>query len=398
MALIAVQGVCDAQLREVGLCSVRLNPPDAHAHSGGQHSCTPLLQLGNGSPRGYDTCYDIADTSRSQWNCIFNHVSSPFNSRQVNIPHLKMPGHRQNEPQSPSYLVNDPTTHFIAGSPPSLEVTSSSVQRVLGTLNTNPDYAISEPIVKAAPSLREDHRPPAERVYASANTPPSPDTREYSTDFSYYRPTHHDSDSLEISLETPSMLPQQQSPSTGPHTIASHLSLSSSSPRSLSDVFTFNSQQWRDVAIAESETSPEVTSPVEMELEITTIQQDRTTDITVAEEPNFCRLCRVSFTQPQVFRRHLKDKHEDKESCTHCLSFKWSRGRPHLYRTHLKLKHPDITSSEDPPRRTRKLRTVGTRQRNLPNRKTGSTSISVFRRPYCRDHDNISGPLTPSSR
>jgi hypothetical protein len=45
---------------------------------------------------------------------MFNDVLSPFNSRQVNIPHLTMPVHRQNEPQSPSYLANDPNTHFIA--------------------------------------------------------------------------------------------------------------------------------------------------------------------------------------------------------------------------------------------------------------------------------------------
>ncbi|KAN0141072.1 hypothetical protein V8E53_000828 [Lactarius tabidus] len=344
-----------------------------HYQSGGQLSYTSsLLQLGNGSPRGYDTCCDIADTSRSQWNRMFNDVLSPFNSREVNIPHLTIPVHRQDGPQSPSYLANDPTTHFIAGSPPSLEVTSSSVKRVLGTLNANPDDAINEPIVNAVVSLHEDQRPPTQQVYASAQTPPLPDTHEYSTDFPHGL-TQYDSESLAISLKTSSVSPPQQSPSPRPHTIASHLSLSSSSP-SPSDIFAANSQQWGDMAIVESETSPEVPSSVETDPASTTVQQDQTSNTKVAEGPNFCHLCSVSFTQPQVFRRHLKDKHEDKESCTHCSSFKWSRGRPYLYRRHLKLKHPEVTSSEDLPQGFRKLKTTaGARQRNIPNRKTEAT-------------------------
>jgi hypothetical protein len=356
--------------------SVRLNPPDAHAHSGGQLSYTSsLLQLGNGSLRGYDTSYDIADTSSSHRDCMLNHVLPPLNSRQVYMPHLTIPVNHQNGPQSPTYSANDPNTFFIAGPSSTLEVASSAVQSGLGTPNVDPDDAINGPTPDAVLRLRSDQWPPAELLYyATANTPPSPDTDEYSTDFPH-RPTQY-----AITLETTSVLPHQQSPSPRPHTIASHLSLSSSSPGSLSDVFTVNSQQWRDVAITEYETSPEVTSSVETDPASTTIQQDRTT---VAEEPNFCHRCSISFTQPQVFRRHLKDKHEDKESCTHCSSFKWSRGRPHLYRKHLRLKLPEVTSSEDRPRRTRKLRmTVGARQRNIPNRQTEPTSGSVFPRPY----------------
>jgi hypothetical protein len=209
----------------------------------------------------------------------------------------------------------------------------------------------------------------------------------------------YDSDSLTITIETVSISPYQQSPNLRTHTIANHLSLSSSSPEGLADGFTVHSQQWWDVAISESETSPGVPSSVTMGLASTTIQQDQAADITVAEEPNFCHLCCVSFMQLQVFCQHLKDKHEDKESCTHCSSFKWSRGRPHLYRRHLKLKHPEVKSSgcEDRPQRTRKLRTVAARQCNIPNRKTEATSGGVFPRPYCRCHDSISGPPIPPS-
>jgi hypothetical protein len=321
---------------------------------------------------------------------MLNHVLPPSNSRQVNIPHPKMPVHRQNEPQSPNYSANDPNTLLIAGPYSTFEVASSSVQRGLDTPNADPDDVVNGPIADAVLRLHEDQCSLAERVNATANTLLPPDTDEYSTNFPH-RPTQY-----AITLETTSVLPHQQSSSSRSHTIANHLSLSPSSPGSLSDIFTLNSQQWQNVAIVNSETSPEVPRSAEMDPASTSIQQDRTT---VTEEPNFCHLCNISFTQSQVFRRHLKDKHEDKESCTHCSSFKWSRGRPHLYRTHLKLQHPDVTSSEDLPQRTRKLKTTaGARQRNIPNIKTEATPVSLFPRPYCRCHDSISGPSIPSSR
>ncbi|KAN0141068.1 hypothetical protein V8E53_000824, partial [Lactarius tabidus] len=144
-----------------------------------------------------------------------------------------------------------------------LEVASSTAQSGLGTPNTDPDGAINEPIVDEVLSLSEDQWPPAERVYASANKLPSPDTHEYSTDFPH-GPMQYDSDSLVITIETASISPYQQSPNRRTHTIANHLSLSSSSPEGLADGFTVHSQQWWDVAISESETSPGVPSSVAM--------------------------------------------------------------------------------------------------------------------------------------
>jgi len=61
-----------------------------------------------------------------------------------------------------------------------------------------------------------------------------------------------------------------------------------------------------------------------------------------------CPICGVNFTQPQVRNRHMKDKHEEKESCAHCPSFKWSRGRPHLYRKHLRVKHSGLDLPDSP--------------------------------------------------
>ena len=287
----------------------------------------------------------------------------------------------QDRSQTPNHSVNDPETFSLAGSSPVLEVASSSIfpQRGLGTSNADPvpkhDHAaINEPIVDAVLSLRHDQWPPAERMYATVHTNLLPDTGQYSTN-SPYGPTQYDSDSLETTFETVSVPPYTQTPSPRPHTNASHPAVLPPSSGSLADVFTSDrSRQWRDVAFAESGSSPEIRSFIETSPAPTAIQQSRTTNATVAEEPNFCHLCGFSFTQPQVFRRHLKDKHEDKESCTHCSSFKWSQGRPYLYRRHLKLKHPQFTSSEDRPGRARKLQSLGARRCKVPNRRTQATS------------------------
>lgn len=64
------------------------------------------------------------------------------------------------------------------------------------------------------------------------------------------------------------------------------------------------------------------------------------------EKKNWCSLCELHFSQPQVLSHHMKDKHEDKESCVFCSSFKWSRGRPYLY-SHLRMQHPKIPLTED---------------------------------------------------
>ena len=64
------------------------------------------------------------------------------------------------------------------------------------------------------------------------------------------------------------------------------------------------------------------------------------------EKKTWCSLCETDFSQPQVLGRHKKDKHEIKESCLYCTSFKWSRGRPYLYRKHLRTRHAQIPLPE----------------------------------------------------
>ncbi|KAH9024148.1 hypothetical protein EDB85DRAFT_2277667 [Lactarius pseudohatsudake] len=61
----------------------------------------------------------------------------------------------------------------------------------------------------------------------------------------------------------------------------------------------------------------------------------------------WCSLCKIGFSQSQVLSRHKKDKHELKESCSFCTSFKWSRGRPYLYKKHLRMRHFQNTPPND---------------------------------------------------
>lgn len=239
------------------------------------------------------------------------------------------------------------------------------------------------PIVGAFLSLLEDDDqwPHSEQMYVTAHTPPSPETCQDSTIFSNRptQPTQYYSDSLAIAFEPDLVSPYEQSSSPRSHTNASYLSVPPPSPGSFIDFFAEdNPQRWLNVAGTESEIFSEVLSSAKTFLASTTILANRTSNITAALKPNCCHLCGMSFTQPQVLRRHLKDKHEDKESCTHCLSFKWSRGRPHLYRRHLKLKHPQFASSEDRPGRAQKQRAVGAYRRKTLNGRTQATSGGDF--------------------
>ncbi|KAH9170768.1 hypothetical protein EDB89DRAFT_1233879 [Lactarius sanguifluus] len=271
---------------------------------------------------------------------------------------------------------NSPTGSFSV-----LEIAPGTIfpQRGLSTANADPvpehdhDTAVNEPNFDAVLSSREDQWPLAEQMYATVHTV-FPNTGQYPTN-SLYEPTQYDPDSLVTTFETATVSPCTRSPSPSTHTNARHRAVSPPSSGSLAGAFMLGrSRRLHDVEYAESEPSPEVQNSIDTP-PTNSIQQSQTTNARMGEEPNFCHLCGVGFTQRQVYRRHLKDKHEEKESCPHCSSFKWSRGRPHLYRTHLELKHPLFTSSEGrPTRRTRKHQAIGARRCKVPNGRIQSTS------------------------
>ncbi|KAH9171135.1 hypothetical protein EDB89DRAFT_1175569 [Lactarius sanguifluus] len=269
---------------------------------------------------------------------------------------------------------NSPTGSFSV-----LEIAPGTIfpQRGLSTANADPvpehdhDAAVNEPIFDAVLSSREDQWPLAEQMYATVHTV-FPNTDQYPTDS---LSTQYDPDPLVTTFETATASPCTRSPSARTHTNASHRTVSPPSSGRLAGAFMLGrSRRLHNVESAESESSTEVQDSIDTP-PTNSIQQSQTTNARMGEEPNFCHLCGVSFTQRQVYRRHLKDKHEDKESCPHCSSFKWSRGRPHLYRKHLELKHPPFTSSEDrPTRRTRKHQAIGARQCKVLNGRIQSTS------------------------
>ncbi len=65
-----------------------------------------------------------------------------------------------------------------------------------------------------------------------------------------------------------------------------------------------------------------------------------------SEKKYWCPICGSGFSQSQVLGRHVKDKHESRQSCPQAFCpFTWSRGRPHLYRRHLQTQHPLIALS-----------------------------------------------------
>ncbi|KAH8995867.1 hypothetical protein EDB86DRAFT_1070229 [Lactarius hatsudake] len=321
-------------------------PSAVHSVSDFSHDCQLFCINAHTVPNGATTLYN----DHSNFVILHHFPLSPSSSagRQqqhtIPIPPLRLgnndgkffPMVYRDGSRSPNH---DPGNYSLTGSPPALEVASSAIfpQRRPSTANT--DHVLEHDLDVAWQ--------PAEQMYASLHMNLSPDT------------------------ETALVSPHIQPPSPRPHSNASHPAVSTS-PSGSAGVFTpGRSRQLQDVAPAESMSFPEV----QRSIETSPATSGQITNATTAEEPNFCHLCRVSFTQRQVFRRHLKDKHEDKESCLHCSSFKWSRGRPHLYRKHLELKHPQFTPSEDrPTRRTRKHRAIGARQRKVPNGRTQSTS------------------------
>jgi len=59
-----------------------------------------------------------------------------------------------------------------------------------------------------------------------------------------------------------------------------------------------------------------------------------------AHSPYLCNLCGKRYAQLQGVRRHRREAHELRSSCSYCGEFEWSR--PYLYKEHLREWHPTI--------------------------------------------------------
>ncbi|KAH9031181.1 hypothetical protein EDB84DRAFT_1438957 [Lactarius hengduanensis] len=212
----------------------------------------------------------------------------------------------------------------------------------------------NEPIADLVSDVGEDWFPPAGWMCAPPNTARSLDVDRYSTSSSHTTLTLYDSqnitsDVLDMSGNAHSFNPQLHSTRS-----PNHPSTSPRSPGNFSDLLTWDSSYLgQEPEAASAELSPAIWFSIEASPVLPA----------VAGKEKRCALCGIRFTQSQVLNRHMKDKHEDKGSCPHCLNFRWSRGRPYLYTRHLQAKHSGLASLEGPPGGTRMAQVLRARAR-----------------------------------
>ncbi|KAF8259007.1 hypothetical protein EI94DRAFT_1057454 [Lactarius quietus] len=235
-------------------------------------------------------------------------------------------------------------------------------QRRLDSPSAFRSAVANDPIIDLVSNLCEGWRSPTKWMCATSNAAQLPDVdRSALASNSHTAVTLYDS----LSHEAPSPMPQL-------HSTPNHLPLSSPSPEGLHNPLAQDSSH-QGQNTASAELSPAIRVSSEASPIPPVLLQSESIKVEVVKKQNRCPLCGALFTQSQVLNRHMKDKHEDKGSCSHCPSFRWSRGRPHLYAKHLRVKHSRITLSEDPPGGIRKaviLRTRKTCQCKVLNKKT----------------------------
>ena len=183
------------------------------------------------------------------------------------------------------------------------------------------------------------YSPSTERIYGTQNTAQLLDTDRDSSNSHTALTLLYDSQKVTMSHKARSPSPQLHSSLNHPPTSRMFLEL-------ISDLFSLDSPH-----LGQEEAFPTIQFLTSV---LPVLPQRGSINAPVTEQENRCPLCGIRFTQSQVLHRHIKDKHEDKESCAHCSYFRWSRGRPYTYRRHLQVKHPEYTVSEDPPGGTRK--------------------------------------------
>ncbi|KAH9024146.1 hypothetical protein EDB85DRAFT_1988533 [Lactarius pseudohatsudake] len=272
------------------------------------------------------------------------------------------------DPVTPHYPVIAFETISPPGTPIALGVARRTTFREGVPDPDSPNVIANDPIADPVSYSGEDRYPPIgyQWMCASLNAAQSLDVDRYSSSphmalTSYYGSQDIRSDVLYMSHNV-------QSPQ--PYSSTDHLPTSHPPPEKHCDLLTMaSSHQAKEApptelspAIRVFIKAPPVLPPV--------LSHSEFIIAAVAEKQHHCLLCGISFTQSQVLNRHMKDKHEDKESCAHCSTFKWSRGRPHLYRRHLRAKHSELTFSGDPPWSTCKAHVLRARQYKFPNNRS----------------------------
>ncbi|KAH8995866.1 hypothetical protein EDB86DRAFT_1070165 [Lactarius hatsudake] len=269
---------------------------------------------------------------------------------------------------TPRYPVIAFETISPPGTPTALGVVRRSTFREGLPDPDSPNVIANDPIADPVSYSGGDRCSPIgyQCMCASLNAAQSLDVDRYSSSphmalTSYY-------DSQNIKSDVLCMSHNVQSPQ--PYSSTDHLPTFHPPPEKHSGLLTTaSSHQGKEAAPTELSpairvfiNAPRVLPPI--------LSQNESINAAVAEKQHHCFICGISFTQSQVLNRHMKDKHEDKGSCAHCSSFKWSRGRPHLYRRHLRAKHSELTFSGDPPGGTRKVHVLRVRQYKFPKNRS----------------------------
>jgi hypothetical protein len=269
-------------------------------------------------------------------------------------------------PVTPHQPVIAFETFSLAGTPIALGTAPSSAFHERGLESFDSSNAVdNEAIVGPVPNLCEDWQEdwcsPTEWMCTTPNlnTAQLLDMDRYSSK-SLMTPMLYDSQNITSQMF---MSYNARSPSPQLYSSPNHTPTPSApSPENLSDLLAWDSLHRGHEAASAELLSPEIRVSIKAISVPPALPQSKSINAALAGKEYRCPLCGIHFTQSQVLNRHIKDKHEFKESCTNCSSFKWSRGRPHLYRRHLRVKHPGLTFSEDPPGGTRRAQVSRARQ------------------------------------
>ena len=298
---------------------------------------------------------------------------------------FSLPGY-QDVPLSSCHPVHAVEIFPPAGRPNALGVALSSTfhTKRLDSLNA----VANQPTIDLVSKVREGWRSPTEWMCAAPN---GAQIHEMGPSSSSSQKALMQYDSQNITSEV--LYLSHSAQFSTPRLYQNHIPMS----ENLNSLATWDSSYLVQKS-ASAEPSPAIRAFIEASPVPPTPLQNESVNVVAAKKENRCSHCGIHFTQPQVLTRHMKDKHEDKGTCSHCPSFKWSRGRPHLYRKHLRVKHSSVAFLEDSPGGVRKAKVRRTPRASYCktlNKKTQvtSTGTSLVPDPQWEVHSFLSNTI-----